>query len=119
MPLDPQTRVLLQQMEKANLTPYEAMTPQESRRQMALGSCFLERPPEVASWEDREIPGPASRLRIRHYRPAADFGDVVVLQTEIGIWSEKTNAKQWGVDWQFTIGDARRKLKRLYPGIKA
>ena len=25
MPLDPQTRVLLQQMEKANLTPYEAM----------------------------------------------------------------------------------------------
>lgn len=72
MPLDPQTRALLQQMEKANLTPYEAMTPQESRRQMALGSCFLERPPEVAFWEDREIPGPAGGLRIRLYRPSAE-----------------------------------------------
>jgi hypothetical protein len=43
---------------------------------------------------------------------------VEVLQTEIGAWSEKTNAKQRGVDWQFKIGDARLKLKRLYPKIK-
>jgi hypothetical protein len=34
------------------------------------------------------------------------------------IWSEKTNAKQRGVDWQFRIEDARIKLKRLYPKIK-
>jgi hypothetical protein len=33
-------------------------------------------------------------------------------------WSHKTNAKQRGVDWQFKIDDARRKLKRLYPKIK-
>jgi len=33
-------------------------------------------------------------------------------------WSQKTNAKQRGVDWQFKIDDARRKLKRLYPKIK-
>jgi hypothetical protein len=43
---------------------------------------------------------------------------VEFLQTEIGVWSEKTNAKQRGVDWQFKIDDARRKLKRLYPNIK-
>jgi hypothetical protein len=34
-------------------------------------------------------------------------------------WSEKTNAKQGGIDWQFRIENARVKLKRLYPKIKA
>jgi len=33
-------------------------------------------------------------------------------------WSDKTNAKQRGVDWQFRIENARLKLKRLYPKIK-
>jgi hypothetical protein len=46
------------------------------------------------------------------------IGDVELLSSEIGIWSEKTSAKQRGVDWQFTSDDARRKLKRLYPKIK-
>lgn len=47
------------------------------------------------------------------------IGELNELQSEIGIWSEKTNAKQRGVDWQFKIDDARQKLKRLYPKIKA
>jgi hypothetical protein len=47
------------------------------------------------------------------------IGDLPLLQSEIGAWSEKTNAKQRGVDWQFKIDDARRKLKRLYPQSKA
>jgi hypothetical protein len=34
-------------------------------------------------------------------------------------WSEKTNAKQRGIDWPFRIENARVKLKRLYPKIKA
>lgn len=42
-----------------------------------------------------------------------------MLQSEIGIWADKTNAKQRGVDWQFKIDDARTKLKRLYPKIKS
>jgi hypothetical protein len=45
------------------------------------------------------------------------IGELPLLQSEIGIWSEKTNAKQRGVDWQFKIDDARTKLKRLYPKI--
>ena len=47
------------------------------------------------------------------------MGELAELQTEIGAWSEKTNAKQRGVDWQFRIENARVKLKRLYPKIKA
>ena len=46
------------------------------------------------------------------------LGDLGVLQSEIAVWSRKTNLKQRGVDWQFKIDDARRKLKRLYPKIK-
>lgn len=40
------------------------------------------------------------------------------LQSEIAAWAAAINAKQRGVDWQFTIDKARRKLKRLYPQIK-
>jgi len=47
------------------------------------------------------------------------IGELIELQSEIAIWSEKTNAKQRGVDWQFKIDDARHKLKRLYPKTKA
>ena len=46
------------------------------------------------------------------------IGELTELQTEIATWSEKTNAKQRGVDWQFRIENARVKLKRLYPQIK-
>ena len=47
------------------------------------------------------------------------IGELTALHTEIGAWSDKTNAKQRGVDWQFRIENARVKLKRLYPKIKA
>jgi hypothetical protein len=47
------------------------------------------------------------------------IGELPLLQAEIGVWADKTNAKQRGVDWQFKIGDARTKLKRLYPKIKS
>jgi len=86
MPLDPQTRVLLEQMAKANLTPYEAMTAQEARRQMAMGSCFLERPPEVFAWEDRQIPGPQDSIRIRMYRPVSAAVLPVVVFFHGGGW---------------------------------
>lgn len=46
------------------------------------------------------------------------MAEVPELQSEIMIWSERTNAKQRAVDWQFRIEDARVKLKRLYPKIK-
>ena len=39
-------------------------------------------------------------------------------RTQTEAWATKTNAKQRGVEWQFTIGDARHKLKSIYPKIK-
>ncbi|HIK96285.1 MAG TPA: IS630 family transposase [Planctomycetes bacterium] len=46
------------------------------------------------------------------------IGELETLRSEIDAWAMKTTAKQRGVDWQFQIDDARRKLKRLYPKIK-
>ena len=46
------------------------------------------------------------------------IGSLEFLQSEIAAWAAAINAKQRGVDWQFTIDKARRKLKRLYPQIK-
>lgn len=43
--------------------------------------------------------------------------ELATLQAEIAAWADRTNARQRVVDWQFTIGKARTKLKRLYPKI--
>lgn len=46
------------------------------------------------------------------------IGELEILQSEVGTWAQRTNAKQRGVDWQYRIDDARKKLTRLYPTIK-
>jgi len=46
------------------------------------------------------------------------FGTIEELREQIEAWATATNTKQRGVDWQFSIDDARQKLKSLYPKIK-
>jgi hypothetical protein len=41
--------------------------------------------------------------------------DMDTLHHETQAWEQKRNARQKGVDWQFTTHDARIKLKHLYP----
>jgi hypothetical protein len=38
--------------------------------------------------------------------------------SESTAWYERRNARQVGIEWQFTTEDARIKLRRLYPKIK-
>ena len=45
------------------------------------------------------------------------IGDPVVLKGQAEAWARNRNKAQLGVDWQFTVEDARIKLKRLYPVI--
>jgi hypothetical protein len=45
------------------------------------------------------------------------FGSIEQLRQETTAWAQDSNQKQRGVDWQFCIDDARRKLKSLYPKI--
>ena len=93
---------------------YEAFEPERARQYVRrLQFCYT---PKHGSWlnvAECELSCLTSQcLRGRR------IGDLEFLQTEIRIWSEKTNAKQRGVDWQFKIDDARGKLRRLYPKIK-
>ena len=43
------------------------------------------------------------------------IGEIETLRAETGTWASVSNDNQRGVDWQFQIGDARIKLKSLYP----
>lgn len=93
---------------------YEAFEPQRARDYLRrIRFCYT---PKHGSWlniAECELSCLTSQcLKGRR------IGDLTLLQSEIRAWSEKTNAKQRGVDWQFQIDEARRKLKRLYPKIK-
>jgi DDE superfamily endonuclease len=46
------------------------------------------------------------------------FGDAQTLRVETTAWSSDVNDTQRGVDWQMKIGDARCKLKSVYPKIE-
>ncbi len=46
------------------------------------------------------------------------FATIEALCEQVQAWADKINKKQRGVDWQFTIDDARHKLKSIYPNIK-
>lgn len=46
------------------------------------------------------------------------FESIRKLQSEIRHWSDHSNRRQRGVDWQFKVKDARKKLRSLYPKIK-
>lgn len=43
--------------------------------------------------------------------------NIEILRTETSAWAESSNEKQRGIDWQFTIENARVKLKSLYPNL--
>lgn len=45
------------------------------------------------------------------------IGDIETLRAETEAWSESTNTRQRGIDWQFKVSDARNRLKSIYPKI--
>ncbi len=46
------------------------------------------------------------------------IANIEMLREETDAWAISSNDRQRGVDWQFTIENARHKLKSLYPKIK-
>lgn len=47
------------------------------------------------------------------------LGDLSALQSKVAVWSEKTDSPHQTAIWNFTLDDARIRLKRLYPKIKS
>jgi hypothetical protein len=94
---------------------YEAFEPARARAYIKrIHFCY---PPKHGRW----LNVAACELRCLTSQCLRDrrIGTLTELQSEIAAWSNKTNAKQRGVDWQCRIENARVKLKRLYPKIKA
>jgi hypothetical protein len=54
---------------------------------------------------------------LSHWRLAERMDNVERLGKEVMAWVEKRSAKEAKVGWRFTRGDARIKLKKLYPSI--
>jgi len=93
---------------------YEAFEPERARQYVRrINFCYT---PKHGSWlnvAECELSCLTSQCL-----EGRRIGELEKLQSEIGIWSDKTNARQRAVEWQFEVDDARRKLKRLYPKIK-
>lgn len=93
---------------------YEAFNPEQARNYLnRIQFCYT---PKHGSWLNiAECELSCLTSQCLDGRRISELDD---LHREIGVWSDKTNAKQRGVDWQFKLDDARIKLKRLYPKNK-
>ncbi len=71
MPLDPQAKLLLDQMASMGTPPLQAMSVPEARAFIDSMRAFTGDVEPVAHVEDLTIPGPAGAISARLYRPAA------------------------------------------------
>src|SRR4029453_3714561 len=69
MPLDPQAQMLLDQMTSMGTPPLQAMSVPEARAFIDSMGAFNSEVEDVAHVEDVSIPGPASTIPARPYRP--------------------------------------------------
>ena len=70
--LHPQIVAVIEAMRRAGLKPIEGQSPDEARRQMEETARSRKAEPlPVGRVEDRDIPGPAGKIRIRLYWPEA------------------------------------------------
>ena len=94
---------------------YEAFSVEKAREIVKrIDFCYT---PKHGSWlniSENELSS-MTRQCLKNRR----IGDIATLSKQTEAWATKTNAKQRGVDWQFTVGDARHKLKSIYPKIKS
>jgi acetyl esterase len=68
-PLDPQVKVLLDQMAAANQPAFHSQSPADARKAMDAMLNVLGPGPDVHKVEDRKIPGPAGDIPVRIYSP--------------------------------------------------
>ena len=92
---------------------YEAFAPEEARR---LTNRFeFHHTPKHGSWLNMaETELSVLQRQCLNRR----IGDQPTLMKEVASWERQRNTTATTVDWRFTTGDARIKLKRLYPTFK-
>lgn len=93
---------------------YEAFPPEKARE--LVKRLEFRYTPKHGSWlniSENELSS-MTRQCLKNRR----IGDIDALRKQTEAWATKINDKQRGVDWQFTINDARHKLRSIYPKIK-
>ena len=92
---------------------YEAFEPQKAR---ALARRLdIHYTPKHGSWlniAEVELSALSSQCLNRR------ISDITTVRRETQAWEQRRNARQKGVDWQFTTSDARIALKHLYPQLQ-
>lgn len=92
---------------------YETFPPDEARR--IYEKLEIHHTPKHGSWLDMaEIELSVFTKECLNRR----IGTIEALKSESRKWYLDRNRRQKGIDWQFSIGEARTKLKHLYPIIK-
>src|SRR3954468_5910318 len=71
MPVDPQVQVLLDQMAAMEAPGLGQLSVEDTRQMMDQFATMGGPGPEVASVENRTLPGPAGDIPVRIYRPTA------------------------------------------------
>jgi hypothetical protein len=92
---------------------YEAFVPEKARS--ILRRLEFRYTPKHGSWlniAENELSS-LTRQCLKGRR----LDNIATLRRETKAWHQDSNKRQRGVDWQFKISDARRKLKSLYPKI--
>lgn len=92
---------------------YEAFPPAEARR--LIERLEIHHTPKHGSWLDMA----ETELSILT-KQCLDcrIPDHPTLIREVAAWEKQRNEEESQIDWQFTTGDARVKLKKLYPSIQ-
>jgi hypothetical protein len=92
---------------------YEVFSPEQARSILhRLAFCYT---PKHGSWlnvAENELSSLTRQCLSMRRIPS-----LKMLHKETAAWASSCNSKQRGVDWQFTIRDARHKLKSLYPKV--
>jgi hypothetical protein len=94
---------------------YEAFAPEKARQ--IVHRLEFRYTPKHGSWLN--IAENELSSMTRQCLKGRRLGDTESLRSETKAWHQASNRQQRGVDWQFKIDDARRKLKSLYPKILA
>jgi hypothetical protein len=92
---------------------YEAFEPERARRM--IERLEIHYTPKHGSWlnmAEIELSVLARQCLDRR------IGSSDELRREVAAWEEERNERQVGVNWQFTMADARIKLRKLYPVIR-
>jgi hypothetical protein len=93
---------------------YEAFEPEKARA--IVRRLDFRHTPKHGSWlniAENELSS-MTRQCVKDRR----FATIGALRSQTAAWHQRSNARQRGRDWQFRVGDARVKLKSVYPKIR-